>query len=345
MKALAIEKRADGDFHSGDAALELKDFDLVGERFFVRFEHADHILAVVLFADEQAALHVLRFAARLDHVARGILHHVVHGVVEGEEFGVGDDVDAGFFQLFLAEGAIVLEAIRVGRAADHLFAGFAQRFGLFALAERIVEDDDVGPVGVLFPVLGLGDEAVADVFFLFVSDEIANLVAFLRNLPGDVADESRERHEQEILLLHRAPSSFLFHLTSTAALFREPKGAALPLATHVACAGSAPRLHSEAPARRARQAPAANSGGKLPHSTVFRPGLYICAAAGPKSLFPRSFAVDAKKECYLRGSGEMLTACYFARLHGESGASYESLSASYHWLASEWLPLWTRFMR
>jgi len=34
------------------------------------------------------------------------------------------------------------------------------------------------------------DPAVADVALLFVGDETADFVAFLGNLPGDVADES-----------------------------------------------------------------------------------------------------------------------------------------------------------
>ena len=110
--------------------------------------------------------------------------------------------DAGFFEFFLAEGAIVLEAIRIGCAADHFFALLAQRLRLLALAERVVEDDDVGPVDVLLPILRFGHESVRDVAFLLVPDKVADLVALFGNLPGNVADESRERNKQKILLLH-----------------------------------------------------------------------------------------------------------------------------------------------
>ena len=95
-----------------------KHFDFVAEGLFVGLEHANHVLAVFFFADEQAALDVLRFAAGLDDVAAGIFLDVLDGVVEGLEFSVGNDVDAGFLQLFLAEGAIVFQAVGVFGAAD-----------------------------------------------------------------------------------------------------------------------------------------------------------------------------------------------------------------------------------
>ena len=110
---LAVEKAADGDFHAVNAALQLKHFDLVGERLLVGLQHADHVLAVFFFADEQAALYVLRFAARLDHVAVGIFLHKLDRRIERVEFLVRNNVDAGFFQLFLAEGAIVFQPVGV----------------------------------------------------------------------------------------------------------------------------------------------------------------------------------------------------------------------------------------
>ncbi len=54
----AVEERADRDFDAGDAALQLEHLDLVGKRFLVGIEHADHVLAVVLVAHEEAPLHV-----------------------------------------------------------------------------------------------------------------------------------------------------------------------------------------------------------------------------------------------------------------------------------------------
>ena len=94
---------------------------------------------------------------------------------------------------------------RIRRAADDRLAFFAQRRGLLALAERVVEHDNVGPVYIFLPVFGFGDEPVSDVVLFFVADEVADLVAFLRDLPGDVADQAGERDEQEILFLHGTP--------------------------------------------------------------------------------------------------------------------------------------------
>jgi len=52
-------------------------------------------------------------------------------------------------------------------------------------------------LGVLFPVNGLGYEAVSDISLFFVVDVIAHVVAFLENLPRDVADEPRERDKEK----------------------------------------------------------------------------------------------------------------------------------------------------
>ncbi len=65
-------------------------------------------------------------------------------------------------QLLLPECAVVLEPVRVRGPADDRLAPLPKRHGLLALSERVVEDDDVGPVHVAFPVVDLGDEAVGD---------------------------------------------------------------------------------------------------------------------------------------------------------------------------------------
>ena len=78
-------------------------------------------------------------------------------------------------------------------------------FGFGALAERVVENDDVGPVDVFLPIVGLGDEAVGDVALFFVADVIADFVAFFEDLPGDVADESGQRDKQKVLLFPSIP--------------------------------------------------------------------------------------------------------------------------------------------
>ena len=198
----AVEEGAYGDFDAGDAALELEDLDFVREGALVSFQHADDVVAVFFFADEEAALDVLGFAAGLDDVAVGILHDKFDGGIEGFEILVGDDVDAGFLQLFLAEGAIVFETIGVFSAADDGLARVAEGFGSGALAESVVEDDDVGPLGVALPIFGFGDEAVGDVALFFGFDVVADVVAFFEDLPGDIADEAGKRDEEKFAFIH-----------------------------------------------------------------------------------------------------------------------------------------------
>ena len=197
-----VEEGAYGDFDTGDAALELEDLDFVGEGALVGFEHSNYIVAVFFFADKEAALDVLRFAAGLDDVAVGILHHEFNGGIEGIEILIRDDVDAGFFQLFLAEGAIVFEAIGIFGAANDRLASSTESVGLGALAKSVVEDDDVGPLGVALPVFGFGDEAVGDVALLFGFDVIADVVTFFEDLPSDVTDEPGERDKEKFAFFH-----------------------------------------------------------------------------------------------------------------------------------------------
>ena len=110
---------------------------------------------------------------------------------------------------FLAEGAIVFEAVGVGGAADNGLAAGAEGLGFLALAEGVVEDDDVGPLGVFFPVFGFGDEAVGDVALFFRLDVVADVVAFFENLPGDVADKARERNKEKFAFVHFARAQLL----------------------------------------------------------------------------------------------------------------------------------------
>ncbi len=199
---MAVEETADGDFDAINAALELEDLDFLGESSFVGLEHADNVFTVFFLADEEAALDVLGFAAGLDDVAVGIFLDEFDGRIEGVEILIRDDGDAGFLQFFLAEGAVVFEIVGVGRAADDRLSGGAESLGFGALAEGVVEDDDVGPLAIFFVVAGFGDEAVGDVAFFFVFDEVADFVAFLDYLPGDVADQAGERDEEKFLFVH-----------------------------------------------------------------------------------------------------------------------------------------------
>lgn len=174
----AVEESADGDFDAGNAALKLEDFDFVGEGALVGFEHTDDVVAVFFLADKEAALDVLGFAAGLDDIAVGIFHDEFNSGIERVKILVGDDVDASFFQLFLAERAVVFEAVGVFGAADDGLAGGTESAGFGALAERVVENDDVGPLSVALPVLGFRDETVGDVALFFGFDVVADVVAF-----------------------------------------------------------------------------------------------------------------------------------------------------------------------
>jgi len=205
----AVEESADGDFDAVDAALELENFDFVGEGFFVGLEHTDDVVSVFLFTDEESALDVLGFAAGLNDVAVGIFLDEFDSEVERIKIFVGNDSDAGGFELLLPEGAIVFEAIGVSGAADNGLAAGAKGLGLFALAESVIEDDDVGPLGVFFPVFGFGDEAVGDVALFFRVDVVADVVAFFENLPGDVTDKARERNKQKLAFVHFARAQLL----------------------------------------------------------------------------------------------------------------------------------------
>jgi 3-oxoacyl-[acyl-carrier protein] reductase len=132
---------------------------------------------------------------------------MLHRFMERVEFLVGDDVDAGFLQLFLAEGAIILQRIALGGAADDFLSLGAQGLCFLSLAERVIEDDDVGPFGVLLGVLGFCHEAIGNIGFLLISYVVPDFVAFLGDLPGDVADQSAEGLEEKLFLFHGALGS------------------------------------------------------------------------------------------------------------------------------------------
>jgi len=102
----------------------------------------------------------------------------------------------------LAEGAIVFEAVGVGSAADDGLARGANGLCFGALTESIVEDDNVGPLGVFFPIAGLGNKTVGDVALLFGFDVVADVMAFLEDLPCDVTDETGERNKEEFTFVH-----------------------------------------------------------------------------------------------------------------------------------------------
>ena len=105
-------------------------------------------------------------------------------------------------EFLLAEGAIVFQAVGVGSAADDRFAGGAEHLGFFALAESVVENHDVRPFGVFFPVFGFRDEAVGNVALFFRFDVVADVVALFQDLPGDVTDETGKRNEEKFAFVH-----------------------------------------------------------------------------------------------------------------------------------------------
>jgi hypothetical protein len=206
----AVEKGSDGDFDAVDAALKLEDFDFVGESSFVGFEHADDVFAVFFFPDEQAALDVLGFPTGFDDVAVRILLDELNGGIKGIKVFVGDDGDARGFQFFLTERTIVFQAVRVRRTANDGLAGGAEGLSFSALAESVVEHDDIRPFGVFFPIRGFGDETVGDVALFFSFDVITDVVAFLEDLPGDVTDQTGKRNKKKFAFIHRRASGVSF---------------------------------------------------------------------------------------------------------------------------------------
>src|SRR5262249_21822189 len=194
----SVEERSDGDLHTGHAALQLKLPNLVRKGLLVRLEYADYVLSVILIAYEQTTLHITGRPRRLDDIALGISLHVGDRVVEVVEVSVGHDVDTLLLKFLLPEGAIVLESVRVRRASDHELALCAQRLSLVALAERVVEHNDVGPVHLALPVAHFLHETVGDITPLLILDAIPHFVTFLGHLPGDVADETRNRNEKKL---------------------------------------------------------------------------------------------------------------------------------------------------
>src|SRR5262249_16344479 len=92
---------------------------------------------------------------------------------------------------------VILQLVRVGSAADDRLAARTQLLRFLSLTQSVIEDDDVGPRDVRLPVVRLRHKAVGDVLLLLVGDEVADLVALLDDLPGDVADQARERDEEE----------------------------------------------------------------------------------------------------------------------------------------------------
>lgn len=100
-------------------------------------------------------------------------------------------------ELVLPEGAVVLETVGVSRAADHELARGALLRRFFALARHVVEDDNVGLVDVLFPIVAFGHEAVGNRFFRLVLDVITDVVALLDGPSGNVADQAVDRDEEK----------------------------------------------------------------------------------------------------------------------------------------------------
>src|SRR5258708_30684101 len=111
-------------------------------------------------------------------------------------------VAAGFLRFSLAERAAFSRAIGIGRTADDRLAGGTERLSFGALSEGVVKHDDIGPLGVAFPVFGFRNKAIGDVALALRFNVIADVVAFLENFPGDIADESRDGNKQEFAFIH-----------------------------------------------------------------------------------------------------------------------------------------------
>ena len=192
----AVEEPSDRHLDAGGELLQLEHLDLGGPALLVVLQHRDDVEAVLLLADERQDLLVLRPAARLHHVAAGVLPDERRGRVERGELPARQGRHAGGLHLLLTEIAVHLEPVGVARAADDRLPFLAQ-----LLDQRpelaVVEHDDVGPVLEVLPAIHLLDEAVADVAVRLRHDVVLDLEAFLLHLPGEVVDEGELGDEQE----------------------------------------------------------------------------------------------------------------------------------------------------
>ncbi len=175
----AVEKGADRDLDTAHASLQLKNFHRIGVCGLVGFEDMYDIEAVVLLTDKQQPLDVLRFATGLDDVRRRVFADIVDGGVKITEVLKRNNRNAVTLELFLAKTAVIFEPIGVGRSANHQFSGIAKPFGFLALAQNVIEHDNVCPVDVTFPVVNFRYETIGDRTLGLLLDVIANIVTFL----------------------------------------------------------------------------------------------------------------------------------------------------------------------
>jgi len=77
----------------------------------------------------------------------------------------------------------------------------------------------------LFPNPWIRDKTVGDVALLFGFDEVADVVAFLENLPGDVTDETGERNKEKFTFVHFEKSQALTGNEVMMALYRKERQA------------------------------------------------------------------------------------------------------------------------
>jgi hypothetical protein len=192
----SVEEGSHGDLDAGDVLLDLEALDLGGPALAVAFEEGEEVASVVLLAHEGEDLFVLGAAAGLDDVAVGVGAEEGGGLVERREVPARERRHPGGLHLGLAEVAVVFEAVGGAGAADDGLA-FAAEF-LGGLSEvGVVEDDDVGPVLVVLPGVDLFEQAVGDVLVGAGEDGVADGVAFLEDLEGEVVDEAEAGDEEE----------------------------------------------------------------------------------------------------------------------------------------------------
>ena len=200
-EALAVEERADRDLDSDDPLLELEDLDLVREGLLVGLEHADDVLAVLLVADEEPPLDVLRAPDGLMTYRVGFSWTYVIASSKLSKSLVRDDRDAGLLELLLPERAVVLEPVRVGRAAD-------DRLALLCAAPRPSRPVRAcrrrrsrRPSRRPFPSRrSSGTKPSAMSFSCSSPMKYRTSWPSFDDLPGDVSDEAGQRDEEELAL-------------------------------------------------------------------------------------------------------------------------------------------------
>jgi hypothetical protein len=169
MKSFAVEEGACRHLDAHDPSLQLEFLDAMGQRRLVVAKHLKNVVAVFLFADKQQAFEVLSLTAGLDDIASRIGLDKLDRIIE--------------------RGEILL---RRPPPACRLCADDRRA----SPAPARVEHDEIGPVNLSLPVVGLGNKPVRNFLLVRIVDVELYVVPFLHHRPGDVGNQTVQRNKE-----------------------------------------------------------------------------------------------------------------------------------------------------